>query len=43
MMVDQLADRWGVELDRDTEVWFEFRRPSDAGGDRRPDDTLCLQ
>jgi anti-sigma regulatory factor (Ser/Thr protein kinase) len=33
MMVDQLADRWGVELDAGTEVWFEFERPgSEAGG-----------
>ena len=28
MMVDRLADRWGVELDDGTEVWFEFQRPS---------------
>jgi anti-sigma regulatory factor (Ser/Thr protein kinase) len=26
MMVDQLADRWGVDLDGHTEVWFELRR-----------------
>lgn len=41
MMVDQLADRWGVDLDQGTEVWFEFRRPSDASGDPRAD-ALCL-
>ena len=25
MMVDRLADRWGVELGSGTEVWFEMR------------------
>jgi anti-sigma regulatory factor (Ser/Thr protein kinase) len=28
MMVDRLADRWGVELDDGTEVWFELTRPN---------------
>jgi len=32
MMVDQLADRWGVELDRGTEVWFEFVQPDARTG-----------
>jgi len=31
MMVDSLADRWGVELDDRTEVWFEFRQVPYAG------------
>jgi anti-sigma regulatory factor (Ser/Thr protein kinase) len=30
-MVDRLADRWGVETEGETRVWFEFRGPS-AGG-----------
>lgn len=30
MMVDRLADRWGVELGGGTEVWFELRRPRAA-------------
>jgi anti-sigma regulatory factor (Ser/Thr protein kinase) len=43
MMVDQLADRWGVELEDRTEVWFEFeRRSREAGGGTRPG-ALCLQ
>jgi anti-sigma regulatory factor (Ser/Thr protein kinase) len=43
MMVDQLADRWGVELEDGTEVWFEFERRSGAtGGASRPG-ALCLQ
>jgi len=25
-LVDQLADRWGVEVEDQTEVWFELRR-----------------
>ena len=32
-MVDRLADRWGVETDDLTRVWFEFSRPG-AGGRR---------
>lgn len=28
MMVDRLSDRWGVELENGTEVWFEFARPA---------------
>jgi len=31
-MVDRLADRWGVETNGDTRVWFEFLR---AGARRR--------
>jgi anti-sigma regulatory factor (Ser/Thr protein kinase) len=27
MMVDRLADRWGVDLEEGTEVWFELARP----------------
>jgi anti-sigma regulatory factor (Ser/Thr protein kinase) len=43
MMVDQLADRWGVELQDGTEVWFEFeRRSGAAGGGTRPGE-LCIQ
>lgn len=48
MMVDQLADRWGVELNGGTEVWFELRRP---GADPPPftrgragdADSVCLR
>jgi anti-sigma regulatory factor (Ser/Thr protein kinase) len=36
-MVNRLADRWGVECDDVTRVWFEFSRPG-AGGDRRHHD-----
>ena len=43
MMVDQLADRWGVDLEDGTEVWFEFeQRSGEAGGGTRPS-ALCLQ
>jgi anti-sigma regulatory factor (Ser/Thr protein kinase) len=35
MMVDQISDRWGVDLDDGTEVWFEFERPHGDGGDHR--------
>jgi anti-sigma regulatory factor (Ser/Thr protein kinase) len=42
MMVDQIADRWGVALEAGTEVWFEFSRRSRGGRDsQRP--ALCLQ
>jgi anti-sigma regulatory factor (Ser/Thr protein kinase) len=41
MMVDQLADRWGVDLDDGTEVWFELQRPSGRTGDRAG--ALCFQ
>ena len=42
MMVDRLADRWGVELGDGTEVWFEFARPpGTAAHDARPG-ALCL-
>jgi anti-sigma regulatory factor (Ser/Thr protein kinase) len=37
MMVDRLADRWGVERGRGTEVWFELRAASKA-----PAGALCL-
>jgi anti-sigma regulatory factor (Ser/Thr protein kinase) len=44
MMVDRLADRWGVELDEGTEVWFELARP---GAKPRPEHSghtaLCAQ
>jgi anti-sigma regulatory factor (Ser/Thr protein kinase) len=30
-MVDRLADRWGVETDDATRVWFEFGRRDTAG------------
>ena len=43
MMVDQLADRWGVELDQGTEVWFELARPGGASGGGTRTGTLCLQ
>jgi anti-sigma regulatory factor (Ser/Thr protein kinase) len=43
MMVDQLADRWGVELDEGTEVWFELVRPSDEAGGGTRAGALCLQ
>ncbi len=33
-MVDRLADRWGVQTDGDTHVWFELMR-SRPGGRRR--------
>jgi anti-sigma regulatory factor (Ser/Thr protein kinase) len=43
MMVDQLADRWGVEVTTGTEVWFELaRRGRDAGGSAHPG-SLALQ
>ena len=35
-MVDRLADRWGVETNGATRVWFEFVRPG-AGGRKRRD------
>jgi anti-sigma regulatory factor (Ser/Thr protein kinase) len=42
VMVDRLADNWGVELGEGTAVWFEFRRAADAGGgSRRPE--LCFR
>jgi anti-sigma regulatory factor (Ser/Thr protein kinase) len=31
-MVDRIADRWGVERNGDTRVWFELARPQ--AGDR---------
>ena len=44
MMVDRLADRWGVELGGATEVWFEFaRRPGDALQGGAQPDALCLR
>jgi anti-sigma regulatory factor (Ser/Thr protein kinase) len=33
-MVDRLADRWGVETDHATRVWFEFCREHAGGGGR---------
>jgi anti-sigma regulatory factor (Ser/Thr protein kinase) len=30
-LLDQLADRWGVTVDRGTSVWFEIDRPTGAG------------
>ena len=33
-MVDRLADRWGVETNGDTRVWFELRRPGARAEDR---------
>lgn len=30
MMVDRLADRWGVEVGSGTEVWFEMRRAAES-------------
>jgi anti-sigma regulatory factor (Ser/Thr protein kinase) len=38
MMVDRLADRWGVDLEAGTEVWFEFAR---RGGGSRPQHNGC--
>jgi len=43
MMVDRLADRWGVELEDNTKVWFEFERPSGAPGGARPTAAVCVQ
>ena len=46
MMVDRLADRWGVELGGGTEVWFEFRRAGadrPAGGAVGHSNSLCAQ
>ncbi len=34
-MVDRLADRWGVETDGNTRVWFELTRPDASGPARR--------
>ena len=34
-MVDRLADRWGIETDGDTRVWFEIARPDASGPARR--------
>jgi anti-sigma regulatory factor (Ser/Thr protein kinase) len=34
-MVDRLADRWGVESNGDTCVWFELVRPAAGGRSRR--------
>jgi len=39
MMVDRLADSWGVELDSGTEVWFEMRQ----AGSGASAGALCLQ
>jgi anti-sigma regulatory factor (Ser/Thr protein kinase) len=41
MMVDRLADRWGVELEGRTEVWFELAQHAGRAGRGRPD-ALCL-
>jgi anti-sigma regulatory factor (Ser/Thr protein kinase) len=43
MMVDQLADRWGVELEAGTEVWFELERPGDEAGGSARSSELCLR
>jgi anti-sigma regulatory factor (Ser/Thr protein kinase) len=32
-MVDRLADRWGVDTNGDTHVWFELRRSGARAGD----------
>lgn len=42
MMVDRLADRWGVELGSGTEVWFELRRAGRPSPDGRAG-AVCLQ
>jgi anti-sigma regulatory factor (Ser/Thr protein kinase) len=34
-MVDRLADRWGVETNGNTCVWFELTRPSAGGRTKR--------
>ena len=34
-MVDRLADRWGVDSDGDTCVWFELMRPAAGGRTQR--------
>ena len=34
-MVDRIADRWGVETDGETRVWFELTRPVAGGRARR--------
>jgi anti-sigma regulatory factor (Ser/Thr protein kinase) len=31
MLLNQLADRWGVTVDRGTRVWFEIDRPTESG------------
>jgi len=40
MMVDRLADRWGVELGSGTEVWFEMRYASARAAGRAG--AMCL-
>jgi anti-sigma regulatory factor (Ser/Thr protein kinase) len=40
MMVDRIADRWGVELDEGTVVWFEFSRTRAEHGAQHG--ALCL-
>ena len=39
-MVDRLADRWGVDTEGTTRVWFELVRPG-AGGDGRHGDLFA--
>jgi anti-sigma regulatory factor (Ser/Thr protein kinase) len=34
-IIDRLADRWGVETNGDTRVWFELTRPYAGGSTRR--------
>ena len=43
MMVDRLAHRWGVELEKGTEVWFEFQQGSGATGSSSPDPQYSRQ
>jgi anti-sigma regulatory factor (Ser/Thr protein kinase) len=43
MMVDRLADRWGVELEDRTRVWFELTRPSGASADGSRSPAVCLR
>jgi len=33
-MVDRLADRWGVQTNGDTHVWFELSRDSNGKRDQ---------
>ena len=43
MMVDRLADRWGVELHDGTEVWFELARSRHGSGGAADPGSLAVQ
>lgn len=42
MMVDRIADRWGVDLDDGTAVWFELERPGSSSAGAASSGALCL-